>query len=135
MNLAPRRHFALLLQATVVWAGFWLAGLPDYYRQYSDRTLGVLCTLLSVVFCLYAVYVLSPRKPASRMPLAIWMSFYYCVPFVIYDGLYCGLYLGHGAVYLGLYWYLTVFYVSVWPTFLLTAWLLNRQSQVSPTSG
>jgi hypothetical protein len=126
MSIAPRKHLAMFVQATLVWVGFWLAGLPDYYRQYSDRTLGVLCTLLSVVFCLYALVLLLPRRPRSRMPIALWMSFYYCVPFVIYDGLYCGVYLGHGAEYLWIYWYLSVFYVSVWLTFVPVAWLLNR---------
>ncbi|MFZ5637611.1 MAG: hypothetical protein ACOY82_13610 [Pseudomonadota bacterium] len=116
----------MFVQATLVWAAFWLAGLPDYYRQYTDRTLGVLCALLSVAFCLYAIGLLLPRRPASRMPIAVWMSFYYSVPFAIYDGLYCGVHLGHGAGYVATYWYLSLFYVSVWLTFVPIAWLLNR---------
>lgn len=126
MSIAPRRHLAMFVQATVVWGLFWLIGLPDYYRQYSDRTLGVVCTLLSVAFCLYALALLLPRRPAARMPIAVWMSFYYSVPFAIYDGLYCGVHLGHGAGYLWIYWYLSVFYLSVWLTFVPVAWLLNR---------
>lgn len=120
----------MFVQATLVWVAFWLAGLPDYYRQYSDRTLGVLCTLLSVAFCLYALALLLPRRPESRMPIAFWMSFYYSVPLAIYDGLYCGVHLGHGAQDLWTYWYLSVFYVSLWLTFVPIAWLLNRGHRV-----
>jgi hypothetical protein len=126
MGITPRKHLALFLQATVAWCAFWLIGLPDYYQQYSDRILGVLCTLLSVAFCLFALMLLLPRRPQRRMPLAVWLSFYYSVPFAIYDWLYCGIYLGHGTGYLATYWYLSVFYVSVWLTFVPTAWLLNR---------
>ena len=31
-----RGHIGVLLIATVVWAGFWIAGLPSYYQQYSN---------------------------------------------------------------------------------------------------
>jgi hypothetical protein len=48
------------------------------------------------------------------------------VPFAIYDWLYCGIHLGHGADYVWTYWYLSVFYLSIWLTFLPVAWLLNR---------
>jgi hypothetical protein len=126
LSIAPRRHLTMFMQASVVWVAFWLAGLPDYYRQYSDRTLGFVCTLLSVVFCFYALALLLPRRPESRMPIAFWMSFYYSVPFAIYDWLYCGIHLGHGADYVWTYWYLSVFYLSIWLTFIPVAWLLNR---------
>jgi hypothetical protein len=132
MGISPRKHLILLVQATAAWAGFWLIGLPDYYRQYSDQTLGVLCTLLSVAFCLFALMMLLPRRPQRRMTLAVWLSFYYSVPLALYDWLYCGVYLGHGAGYLTTYWYLSVFYVSLWLTFIPTAWLLNRANVPAP---
>lgn len=124
--MSARKHLALLSQASAVWILFWLIGLPDYYRQYSPVTLGVLCTLLSLAFCLYALVALLPRSPPRRVRLACWLSFYYTVPLALYDWLYCGLYLGHGAGYLATYWYLSVFYVSLWLTFLPVAYLLNR---------
>jgi hypothetical protein len=37
-------------------------------------------------------------------------------------------YLGHGAEYLLSYWYLTVYYFSLWLTFIPIAHLLNRFS-------
>jgi hypothetical protein len=128
MGISFRKHAIIFVQASVVWLAFWVIGLPGYYRQYSDATLGVLSTLLSVVFCLYAVMTLLPRRVERRMPLALWLSFYYTVPLALYDWLYCGLYLGHGARYLTIYWYLSVFYVSLWLTFIPIAYLLNRMS-------
>ncbi len=128
MGISIRKHITILVQASIAWAAFWLIGWPAYYQQYSDATLGFLCTLLSVGFCLFALVVLLPRRVERRMPLAFWLSFYYSVPLALYDWLYCGLYLGHGTGYLATYWYLSVFYVSLWLTFIPTAYLLNRAS-------
>jgi hypothetical protein len=127
-RMTPRKHFVLLLQASAIWLLFWLVGLPDYYQQYSSVILGILSTLLSLVFCLFALLILLRIRPERRMSRACWLSFYYTFPFAIYDWLYCGLYLGHGAGYLWTYWYLTVFYFSLWLTFMPTAYLLNRFS-------
>ncbi len=62
------------------------------------------------------------------MSRAIWISFYYTVPFALLDTLYCGLYLGGGASYLYKFWYLTVFYFTPWLTFPPTALLLRRRA-------
>jgi hypothetical protein len=124
-----KKHLILLLQASVVWLLFWLVGLPDYFQQYSTVLMGVLCTLLSVVFSLYAVFMLARCREEIRFSRALWLSFYYTVPFAIYDTLYCGWYLGLGVGYLYSHWYLTVFYFSVWLTFIPVAWLLNKVPQ------
>lgn len=126
--MSARKHLILLLQSSLVWLLFWLIGLPDYYQQYSLVTLGILNTMLSLVFCLYALLTLLRSRPERRMSRAFWLSFYYTVPFALYDWWYCGLHLGHGAGYLSVYWYLTVFYVSLWLTFMPTAYVLNRLS-------
>jgi hypothetical protein len=128
MGISLRKHVIILVQASVVWLVFWLIGWPAYFQQYSDTALGVMSTLLSVAFCLFALAMLLPRSPQRRMPLAFWLSFYYTAPLALYDWLYCGLYLGHGAGYLTTYWYLSVFYVSIWLTFVPIAYLLNRRS-------
>lgn len=65
-------------------------------------------------------------KPEHRMPKALWLSFYYSVPLAVYEITYCAVYLGLGAGYLVSHWYLTVFYVSIWTTFVPTAYLLSR---------
>jgi hypothetical protein len=124
--MTPRKHLQLLTQGLLIWAGFWLLGLPHYYQQYSPASLGVACTILSVVISLAALHILlhSQNRPAR----ALWCSVYYTVPLMVLDTLYCGLYLGHGAGYLARYWYLTVFYVTPWLTFIPTERLLRRMS-------
>lgn len=119
-------HIKLLIQATLVWAGFWVAGLPHYYQQYSALALGVGCTVLSVLISFGALWVLLITKPQYRMSRALWVSFYFSLPFAVLDTLYCGVYLGHGSAYLVKYWYLTVFYFTPWITFAPMAWLLQR---------
>lgn len=120
------QHLGLLAQASAVWFAFWLLGLPAYYQQYSTEALGIASILLSVLISLAALWVLARSKPEVRMQRAVWLSFYYTVPFAVLDSLYCGFYLGHGAVYLLQYWYLTVFYITPWLTFIPTVWLLRN---------
>lgn len=122
-------HFKLLAQAIVVWFGFWLLGLPDYYQQYSAAAVGIGSVLLSVATSLLCLLVLLRVSPKRRVVVAFWLSFYFTVPFAVLDTWYCGIYLGHGSSYLLTYWYLTVFYVSPWLTLLPTAALLQRFSR------
>ena len=125
--MRPARHLVLLGQATAVWLGFWLAGLPHYYQQYPMLALAIGSILLSVLISLAAILVLQRVRPGARMNRAFWLSFYYTVPFALLDTIYCGFYLGHGPGYLATYWYLTIFYFTPWLTFPPTAWLLQRQ--------
>ncbi|MBI5483509.1 MAG: hypothetical protein HY888_03480 [Deltaproteobacteria bacterium] len=120
------KHITLFVQGISVWALFWLAGLPDYYQQYSQVTMAVFCILLSVVISLAALYFLRRGRPETRLSRAIWISFYFTVPLAILDWLYCGVYLGHGAYFPVRYWYLTLFYFTPWLTFVPTALLLRR---------
>jgi hypothetical protein len=123
----PRKHLILLSQAVGAWAIFWLAGLPSYYQQYSPVMLAVACIFLTVVISLAAVFVLGRTKPEHRLTRAFWLCFYYTVPLAAFDALYCGVYLGHGVSFLYKYWYLLVFYVSLWFTFIPTAILLRGE--------
>jgi hypothetical protein len=123
--MSPRTHLKILGPALGVWLGFWLLGLPSYYQQYSTVTMGVAMILLSVATSLAAVLLLRAGHAETRMSRAIWLSFYYTVPFAVLDVLYCGWYLGHGASFLAKYWYLTVFYFTPWLTFVPTAALLR----------
>jgi hypothetical protein len=124
--MSPRRHLKLLLQGIGVWVGFWVAGLPDYYQQYSTVLLAIGSILLSVAISLGALWILRRGRPQFRRARACWIAFYFTVPFAVLDTLYCGWYLGHGAGYLASYWYLTVFYLTPWLTFPPTAWLLRE---------
>jgi len=127
-------HFRLLAQGVTVWTAFWAAGLPNYYQQYSQPTLAVFCTLLSVGISLIAVYVLSRARPEIRLQRAFWISAYFTVPLFVLDTLYCGFYLGHGVFFPLRYWYLTVFYFTPWFTFIPTA-LLLRGTTCAPRLG
>ncbi len=135
-----RKHVSLLLQGISVWAAFWLAGLPSYYQQYSLVALAVGSVLLSVAISLAAIFILRRGKDSTRLKRAFWISVYYTVPFAALDTLYCGVYLGHGASFLIKYWYLSVFYVTPWLTFIPTALLLREsatthaRSQSSPVA-
>ena len=129
--MGPRRHLKLLVQGIVVWTAFWVAGLPDYYQQYSTVALAIGCVLLSVGLSLLAVLVLRRGRPELRRSRAIWISFYFTLPFFVLDTLYCGWYLDHGASYLASYWYLTVFYLTPWLTFPPTEWLLREPRAAS----
>ena len=125
-------HLLLFVQAVGVWFGFWLLGLPAYYQQYSTEALAVACVLLSVGVSLAAIAVLRRDSPSMRNRRAFWLALYYTLPFAVLDSVYCGLYLGLGVSFLWQYWYLTVFYVTPWLTFLPTAALLNRFTVVVP---
>jgi hypothetical protein len=125
MNL--RKHRNLFLQAVCAWAAFWLAGLPSYYQQYSPITMAVGAVLLSVAISLAAIFVLQRGRVETRLARAFWLSAYYTIPFAALDALYCGLYLGHGPDFLSRYWYLSVFYVTPWLTFIPTALLLRKE--------
>jgi hypothetical protein len=125
--MSPRKHITLLTQASCVWFGFWLLGLPSYYQQYATATMAVAMIFLSVATSLVAIVLLRHGRDETRMQRAFWLSFYYTVPFALFDVLYCAWYLGHGAAFLGKYWYLTVFYITPWLTFMPTAALLRTR--------
>lgn len=124
--MRARTHLIVLAQALLVWAAFWVAGLPDYYQQYSQPAIGVACIVLSVAISLIALRIFARGPAPARRARAFWLAFYYTVPFAILDTLYCGIYLQHGWAYLHRYWYLTVFYFTPWLTFLPTAALITK---------
>lgn len=116
--MTPEKHVKLLLQSIIIWFAFWLLGWPGYYQQYSAPALGVACTMLSVLICLAAIRILLRSRVENRAARAFWCSVYYTATFAALDTLYCGIYLGHGAQYIIQYWYLSVFYVTPWLTFI-----------------
>ncbi len=125
LPVTPRKHFNLFLQAVCVWAAFWLAGLPSYFQQYAVVTMAVGSIFLSVAISLAAIVVLRRGRPETKLVRAFWFCVYYTIPFAALDAWYCGVYLGHGLSYLYKYWYLSVFYITPWLTFIPTALLLR----------
>jgi hypothetical protein len=124
--MTPRGHVKLLVAASVVWLGFWVAGLPDYYQQYSTRSLILFEVLLLPPVGWAGFVALRARRRSSRMKRALAIAFYFTVPLFLYDLVYCGLHLGHGLRFVVPYWYLTVYYFVPWALFPLTALWLER---------
>ena len=131
--MKPRKHLTLFFQASLVWLMFWLAGLPsNYFQDYSAVTMGIASVLISVATSLAAIWLLRSGRDETRMSRAFWLSVYYTIPFATYDFLYCGWYLGYGSSYISMYWYLSIFYITPWLTFLPTAMLLRGgQARIS----
>ena len=112
--MRPRRHFRGLVLATLGWAGFGVAGRPDYYQQYSDAAMAAFVVALLIPIGAIIHRVLRDVRSERRMRVALWLAFYFTVPLALYDWLCCGLYEGHGAGFLTEYWYLSVYYLIPW---------------------
>jgi hypothetical protein len=91
-----RHHFRLLGLATLVWAGFLLAGLPEYYRQYSTEFMVAFDLVVLLPISVVFRRVLRRVPSSRRMQVALWIAFYFTVPLAVYDYVYCGLILGAG---------------------------------------
>lgn len=134
--MRPRGHLRLLLIASAAWLLFWLAGLPDYYRQHSTLTM-VIFDLVILPPIWLVVYRSIRKAKAGRAPVvSLWWAFYLTVPLFILDLLYCGVYLGHGLAFIWDYWYLTVYYFIPWLIFPPTGrWVeTHRQAKASITT-
>jgi hypothetical protein len=125
-SLTMRGHIRIFLIATVVWIGFWVAGLPAYYQQYSNLLMLWFDSLLLIPIAAIVYFVVRRLRPERRLATAVWLAFYFTVPLAFYDWLYCGRYLGHGVHFIWRYWYLTVYYAIPWVLLPLMALLINR---------
>jgi hypothetical protein len=124
--MSLRAHLKLLATATVVWLGFWIAGLPDYYAQYSATSLLVFEGLLLAPVAAAGWLALRGRRRTSRTRRAVAIAFHFTVPLFLYDLAYCGIHLGHGFGFVATYWWLTAYYVVPWVLFPATAAWLDR---------
>lgn len=121
-------HVRLLIIVTLAWLLFWLAGLPDYYQQYSDTTMFVFDIVVLPPIWFFVYRSISRAQPGREIGESLWWSFHICIPLFFYDILYCGWYLGYGIRFLWEFWYLTVYYVLPWLIFPLTGlWVARRR--------
>lgn len=120
------KHLRLLIIVTAAWLLFWIGGLPDYYKQYSDKFMLFFdAAILPPLW--FIVYLSAKRAREGRgFVVCVWLSFYITVPLFLYDLIYCGIYLGYSISFLWEYWYLTVYYVLPWLIFPVTGWLVDR---------
>jgi hypothetical protein len=128
-------HIRLFVIATLVWAGFWAAGLPAYYQQYSTSAMLRFEAILFVALTGLAYIILKRVSPRRRVNRALWIAFYFTVPLAVYDWLYCGVHLGHGIAFLWRYWYLTTYYVIPWLLLPGMAALLNGRRKAEAANG
>jgi hypothetical protein len=131
MNI--RKHLKLFITASAAWLVFWLTGLPDYYKQYSDTFKVWFVLLLLPPIAWLCVLALRRVHKRRRLSLARWLAFYFTVPLAMYDWLYCGLYRGYGLSFFVEFWYLTVYYFIPWILLLVSAVVLNNADSKSTT--
>jgi hypothetical protein len=115
------------LIATLVWAGFWVGGLPSYYQQYSTGFMAFFDLVILVPITAVVYLVLRGVKRHRRLKVSAWFAFYFTVPLAIYDWLYCGVYLGHGMQFLSRFWYLSIYYAIPWVVLPTVALVLDRR--------
>jgi hypothetical protein len=123
-------HVKLLSIVSLAWLLFWVAGLPDYYQQYSATTM-IVFDLLVLPPIWFLVYRFAKHSgPGQGMKSSLWWAFYISVPLFIYDLVYCGWYLGHSLILLTKYWYLTVYYILPWILFPPMGLLLDKKNKM-----
>ena len=127
ITLRFQKHLRLSLLVSLAWLIFLIAGLPDYYQQYSIIFMVIFdfAILPPIWFIIYQSAKHS--KPGHGLNVSLWWSFYFSFPLFIYDLIYCGFYLGYGISFLWKYWYLTVYYILPWIIFPPTGWLIDRR--------
>jgi hypothetical protein len=130
--MRPRNHFKLFIFVTIAWVLFWAAGLPDYYQQYSTKTMILFDLAILPLIWLIIYKSVKRAKPGRALVASRWWAFYISFPLFIYDLLYAGIFLGHGLNFLLDYWYLTVYYILPWLLFPPTGWLIDRKNYLSP---
>jgi hypothetical protein len=123
-----QEHAHMLGIVTVAWFIFWLAGVPDYYQQYSTTAM-VMFDLLILPPILFLIFRrVSKARPGQGLGVSLWWAFYTSVPLFIYDLIYCGYYLGHNVTFLTKYWYITVYYVLPWILFPPMGLLIDKKT-------
>ena len=128
--MRAKKHIRLLVIVTIAWVLFWIAGLPEYYQQYSV-TFMIIFDLVILPPIWFVVYRSAKRsRPGRGLAVSLWWSFYISIPLFIYDLIYCGMYLGYGIGFLWRYWYITVYYILPWVIFPLTGWLVEKSRNV-----
>ena len=125
-----QKHVQLLSVVSSAWLLFWLAGLPDYYQQYSATSMLIfdLLVLPPIWFLIYRK--VRSARPGRGLEVSLWWAFYVTVPLFLYDLIYCGYYLGHQTYFLTKYWYLTIYYFLPWILFPPMGWIMDRKTEL-----
>jgi uncharacterized membrane protein len=125
--MSMKYHIRIFIIATLIWLLFLQAGMPDYFLQYSTRSMILFVVLLLIPIFAIILFIFRPLDSKRRLTVALWYAFYFTIPLLIYDSIYCGLYLGYGIQFITEFWFLSVYYVIPWILFPLIAVVLNRK--------
>ena len=123
-----KNHLRILIYATIVWVLFFFAGMPEYYLQYSTKSIILFVILLLIPFSVIIWFLFKPINKLRRFKMSLWCSFYFTVPLSIYDYIYCGIFLDYGFNFIYAFWFLSVYYVIPWILFPMIAILLNKKT-------
>lgn len=126
-----RNHLRLLIFVTIAWFLFWIAGLPDYYQQYSTKTMIIFDLVILPPIWIIIYHSVKKARPGRALNASLWWAFYISFPLFIYDVLYAGIYLGHGLNFLWSFWYVTVYYILPWLLFPPTGWLIDKRRHIT----
>ena len=121
-----KNHIRLFILVSIAWGLFWVAGLPEYYQQYSTIFMVLFDLIILPPICFLVFRSVKKSKPANTLRNYFWWAFYISVPLFVYDLLYCGLYLENGLNFLAKYWYISVYYILPWVIFLPVGWILQK---------
>jgi hypothetical protein len=124
-------HIRLLIIVTIAWILFWIAGLPDYYQQYSMKSMIIFDLVILTPIWLIVYLSVKKARPGRALNASLWWAFYISCPLFIYDFIYTGIYLGNGINFLWSYWYLTAYYVLPWVLFPPTGWLMDKRRHIT----
>ena len=108
-------HVVFAAICAILWAGFFLTGLPYHYFQTFSNEAILLLLLISFfgVIPPFTIAILGfINVPFFRA--SIWLAFYASViPFLL-DLVFIGIIKGEGLHFILSYWYLSIGYVIVW---------------------
>ena len=121
-----KKHLILLAVVTVAWILFWIAGLPDYYQQYSTRSMIIFDVVILPAIWLLVYRSIKNAKSGRGFIISMWWAFYISIPLFVYDLLYVAIYLKYGVSFLWTHWYLTVYYILPWLIFPLNGWYIEK---------
>lgn len=126
--MKPKHHIYFFCLTTTLWTFFFLGGLwSNYYQKWPWYWQLIIVDWIPIVILIYrAPQLVMQAIETSPMRAALWLAFYFSVPFLAYDFIYLHLFKGLHFSYLANYWYLTAFSVVPWIVFPLIAVGLKR---------
>jgi hypothetical protein len=71
-----RSHLRLLVIVSVAWILFWIAGLPDYYQQYSTKFMVFFDLAILPPIWLIVYRNIKKARPGKGFKISLWWPFW-----------------------------------------------------------